>query len=105
MTKAKTKVNLRCSLVLMLGVIDEHGILDEGEVLVGNGAVQGAVLICRSPCSVPGDIQRAYAVAGQSKFSRLKDVVVFSAKGERPLPDKLGKAKLYKDTPPARVII
>lgn len=95
MMKAKTKVNLRCSLVLMLGVLDEHNLLDEGEVLVGNGSVQGAVLICRSPCNVPGDIQRAYAVTGKSKLSHLKDVLVFSAKGERPLPDKLGKASFF----------
>jgi hypothetical protein len=93
MAKAKTKVNLRCSLVLMLGVVDEHGLLEEGEVMVGNGAVQGAVLICRSPCNVPGDIQRAYAVAGKKKFSFLKSVLIFSAKGERPLPDMLGKPK------------
>jgi len=37
MTKAKSRLNLRTNITLMLGVLDEHGYVGEGEVLVGNG--------------------------------------------------------------------
>jgi RNA-dependent RNA polymerase len=99
MTQAKAKINLRCSITLMLGVVDEHGLLEEGELLVGNGMVQGPVLICRSPCNAPGDIQKATAIAGVDKapYAYLKDTLVFSAKGQRPLPDKLGGGDLDGD--------
>jgi RNA-dependent RNA polymerase len=86
---------------MMFGVIDEHGILEEGQVLVGNGSVTGPVLISRSPCLMPGDIQKAQAVAQQERFaetySRMTNVIVFSAKGQRPLADKLGGGDLDGD--------
>lgn len=91
MLKARTRVNLRTNVTLMRGVPDEHGVLGAGEVLVGNGAVQGSVLICRSPCNMPGDIQRAYAIQGRQTepFIYLKAVLVFSVNGTRPLADML----------------
>jgi RNA-dependent RNA polymerase len=99
MKRAKEKVNLRCSITLLLGVMDEHNILDEGQVLVGNGMIQGPVLICRAPCTTPGDIQRAIAVPGKDEepFIYLKGSLVFSANGERPLADMLGGGDLDGD--------
>ena len=99
MIAARDKVNLRCSVVLMLGVLDEHDVLGPNQVLVGNGLVQGPVLICRSPCTAPGDIQRAYAVSRKSRepFTNLDGVLVFSAQGDRPLPDMLAGGDLDGD--------
>jgi hypothetical protein len=61
--------------------------------------VQGAVLICRSPCNMPGDIQKAYAVQGRTgqPFEYLKNTLVFSAKGARPLTDQLSGGDLDGD--------
>ena len=56
MQQSQIKANLGCSITLALGIIDEHGILEEGQVLVGNGKIQGPVLVCRSLCNSPGDI-------------------------------------------------
>lgn len=72
--------------------LDEYDILQENEVLVCNGKIQGQVLVLRAPCMFPGDIQRATAVAGKpgKAFTCLDQVIVFSAKGNRPLPDMLG---------------
>jgi hypothetical protein len=56
----------------------------------------GPVLICRSPCNTPGDIQKAWAVAGQEgePFVNLQHVLVFSSKGKRPLADMLAGGDL-----------
>jgi hypothetical protein len=101
MKDARNNVNLKCAVSMMFGVIDEHGILEEGQVLVGNGSIKGPVLISRSPCLMPGDIQKAHAVARRERFaetySRMKNVIVFSAKGQRPLADKLGGGDLDGD--------
>ena len=104
MMESKTRVNLRCNVLLMYGVIDEHGILEEGQVLVANGMVQGPVLVSRSPCLMPGDIQKVMAVPGSSEldrfvqtYSKLNDVIVFSSKGSRPLADCLGGGDLDGD--------
>jgi hypothetical protein len=97
MVESKTRVNLQCDALLMYGVIDEHGILEEGQVLVSNGTIQGPVLISRSPCLMPGDIQKVIAIPGINAYSELNDVVVFSSKGSRPLADCLGGGDLDGD--------
>ena len=104
MIESKERLNLRCSVVMMFGVIDEHDILEEGEVLVGNGKIHGPVLVSRSPCLTPGDVQKAHAVAGREggdrfaqTYTKLKDLIVFSSKGKRPLADKLGGGDLDGD--------
>ena len=56
---------------------------------MGNGSIVGPVLLLRSPCNSLGDIQRAHAVKGEKRFRSLKHAVVFSTKGDRPLPDML----------------
>lgn len=52
MSSAREKIHLRCPNVqLYQGVLDEHGILEEGQILVGNGAVTGEVLVsCYALC-------------------------------------------------------
>lgn len=101
MKEAKTRVNLRCGVTLMFGVVDEHRLLEEGTVLVSSGAIQGKVLLSRSPCLMPGDIQKAKAVAMPKTYTdtytKLKNTVVFSAKGQRPLADCLGGGDLDGD--------
>ena len=50
MTACKERVNLPANVRVMFGIIDDANLLEEGEVLVGNGAVTGDVLVFRSPC-------------------------------------------------------
>ena len=47
----------------------------------------------------PGDIQKATAVARKpgKQFEYLDQVIVFSAKGKRPMPDMLGGGDLDGD--------
>ena len=47
----------------------------------------------------PGDIQKATAVARKpgTQFEYLDQVIVFSAKGKRPMPDMLGGGDLDGD--------
>ena len=80
-------------------LVGEHDILGPNEILVGNGMVQGPVWICRSPCTAPGDIQRAYAMPRRRKepFSLLDDVLIFSARGNRPFLDMLVGDDLDED--------
>jgi hypothetical protein len=95
----KKKRNLKCpKLALLLGVLDEHNFLNEGEVLVGNGRIVGDVLIARSPCNHPGDVQHARAVRRNARFQDAHSgSLVFSARGERPLPDMLAGGDLDGD--------
>lgn len=48
--------------------------------------VTGEVLICRAPALHPGDVRRAKA-ADYPNLRHLKNVIVFSTKGKRPLPN------------------
>lgn len=50
MIACKERVNLPAQVRVMFGIIDELGVLEEGEVLVGNGQITGDVLVFRSPC-------------------------------------------------------
>jgi RNA dependent RNA polymerase len=97
--KSDVKVNLHCAITLMQGVVDEHNVLEEGEVLVGNGKISGDILILRPPCTAVGDIQRVKAVPKRREphFKMLSESLVFSAKGDRPLADMLGGGDLDGD--------
>ena len=94
--------------MLSQGVLDEHSLLrEENEVIVCGGDIHGPVLVARSPCNHPGDIQKAIALSRPTLMQRIKqhyheslfldDVVVFSAEGQRPLPDKLAGGDLDGD--------
>ena len=71
----------------LIGVSDEWGCLHEGEIYATiqderNGiyqAIEGRVLITRSPQIHPGDVQFVMAVR-RPELAHLKNVVVFSCK-------------------------
>ena len=61
-------------------------------MLIGGGRITGNVLLCRSPCMFPSDIQKVQAVKvpHDERYDNLQEVIVFNAKGQRPLADFLG---------------
>lgn len=88
----------------LIGIMDETGFLNEGEIYC---AVQGRgrnltsrnVLVTRSPCHHPGDVQLAKAVGVNelppgSPLKALRNCVVFSQKGGRDLPSMLSGGDL-----------
>jgi hypothetical protein len=104
---AKAKMNIPCGvnadgesdLWLAQGVCaaDVNIDLDEGEVLIGNGAFVGDVLCLRSPCCNKGDVLKLRAVAGRREWSHLRDVAVFPYRGDRPETDKMAGGDLDGD--------
>ncbi|KAI0793415.1 RdRP-domain-containing protein [Abortiporus biennis] len=93
----------------LVGVADIHGYLEEGEVFIhiapSNGGsiyLEGRTLVTRSPTIHPGDVQIARAIGrppADSPFAQesLRNCVVFSIKGDRPLPTYLGGGDLDGD--------
>ncbi|KAJ3037013.1 hypothetical protein HDV00_002146 [Rhizophlyctis rosea] len=98
----------------LLGVMDETGLLKEGEVFCqftvpespGNewhGKPRKEIIrgtdgaVGRSPALHPGDIRRVMAV-DIPELHHLCDVVVFSQHGDRPLPNQLSGGDLDGDT-------
>ncbi|GAW05784.1 RNA-dependent RNA polymerase [Lentinula edodes] len=94
----------------LVGVADEHGFLQEGEIFAAikepNGAIQyleGECIVTRSPAIHPGDCQIAIAIGpppSGSCFARepLTNTVVFPTIGSRPMPSMLGGGDLDGDT-------
>ncbi|KAG2393883.1 hypothetical protein C9374_003647 [Naegleria lovaniensis] len=94
---------------LLIGVPDFTGVLEEDEVFIQlsalehtdlveegtyphGGIVSGTVCVTRNPCLHPGDIRKLKAVSDPNKIqilSHLKDVIVFSQKGQRPQASKM----------------
>ncbi|EAA34169.1 hypothetical protein GE21DRAFT_3662 [Neurospora crassa] len=95
--------------VTLFGVMDETGLLREGEVYVTFETVDGRfkdpptagpVVVTRSPALHPGDIQIAHNAippAGHP-LRELKNCIVFSQNGERDLPSQLSGGDLDGDT-------
>ncbi|CAI2179492.1 5586_t:CDS:2 [Funneliformis geosporum] len=110
---------------LLLGVIDETGKLEENEVYLQTSTIvsehltfnkannkirreskvwTGPAVITRNPCLHPGDLRKVEAV-DIPELSHLRNCVVFSQKGDRPLPnclepmefDSQGKKELDRD--------
>ncbi|KAK0497236.1 RdRP-domain-containing protein, partial [Armillaria luteobubalina] len=88
----------------LIGVSDEWNCLEEGQVYATifdprtneRVAVEGRVLLTRSPQIHPGDVQFATAVR-RPELNHLVNVVVFSCKGSRSLPSCLGGGDLDGD--------
>ncbi|KAJ7785716.1 RdRP-domain-containing protein [Mycena metata] len=88
----------------LIGVSDEWNCLEEGEIFSTvvddragvDLAITGRVLITRSPQIHPGDVQFVRAVR-RPQLQHLRNVVVFSCKGSRSLPSKLGGGDLDGD--------
>ncbi|KZV62229.1 RdRP-domain-containing protein, partial [Peniophora sp. CONT] len=93
----------------LVGVADVHGGLWGNEVYAcvqeKDGSLrylEGDVLISRSPTCHPGDVQIATAIGrppAHSSFSKepLPNMIVFAARGRRPLPSCLGGGDLDGD--------
>ncbi|GBE78383.1 RNA dependent RNA polymerase-domain-containing protein [Sparassis latifolia] len=94
----------------LVGVADVHGFLKEGEIFAcidsqdhsGLIYLEGPTLISRSPTIHPGDVQLVRAIGRPppgSPFEKesLRNSVVFSIKGARPLPSCLGGGDLDGD--------
>ncbi|KAJ7651977.1 RdRP-domain-containing protein, partial [Mycena polygramma] len=88
----------------LIGVADEWDCLEDGEVYATvvddrtgvNMAITGRILITRSPQIHPGDVQFVTAVR-RPELAHLVNVVVFSCRGPRSLPSKLGGGDLDGD--------
>ncbi|KAJ7102468.1 RdRP-domain-containing protein, partial [Mycena belliarum] len=88
----------------LIGVSDEWDCLEDGEIYATvvddrtgvNLPITGRVLITRSPQIHPGDVQFVTAVR-RPQLEHLRNVVVFSCRGSRSLPSKLGGGDLDGD--------
>ncbi|CRJ85901.1 hypothetical protein BN1723_000038 [Verticillium longisporum] len=99
--KSKMNIKVGCSTYAKM-VVDFKGVLEEGEIHLGfstkfmdpdgqfsDTLLHGMdVLVARAPAHFPSDIQRVRAVF-RSELRHLKDVIVFSIKGDSPLADLL----------------
>ncbi|KAK0711886.1 RNA dependent RNA polymerase-domain-containing protein [Lasiosphaeris hirsuta] len=99
----KTKMNItvgQSAYIYM--VVDFTGVLEEGEVHMGFSSkfraesddlsftllAERDILVARSPAHFTSDVQRVRAVF-KPELHALKDVIIFSSKGNVPLADKL----------------
>ncbi|KAM0631708.1 hypothetical protein ACHAPW_005351 [Verticillium nonalfalfae] len=99
--KSKMNIKVGCSTYAKM-VVDFKGVLEEGEIHLGfstkfmdpdgqfsDTLLHGMdVLVARAPAHFPSDIQRVRAVF-RPELRHLKDVIVFSIKGDSPLADLL----------------
>jgi hypothetical protein len=94
--------------VKLMGIMDETGVLKEGQIHVawiddrGRRTIHtGKVAITRSPTNHPGDVQLAMAVdvpVGSPLYD-LYNCVIFSQHGDRDLPSQLGGGGMYHGLP------
>lgn len=97
----------------LMGVVDELGILEEGEAFImvkqratdeghrhvrygKHMVITSSVLIVRNPCLHPGDI-RVVKCVDKQELHYLRDVVVFSKKGLRPIQNMCSGSDLDGD--------
>ncbi|XP_042910269.1 uncharacterized protein [Parasteatoda tepidariorum] len=91
----------------MLGVIDETGTLNYGEVFVqyseeiGNQTspthvLTETIVVTKNPCMHPGDVRKLEAV-DVPELRHIKDCIVFPAHGPRPHPDEMAGSDLDGD--------
>lgn len=99
--KARVHIEKSCRLI---GVCDELGVLEPGEVFVqfvkskneGPLVLVGKVLVTRNPCLHPGDIRILNAVNAK-EYYHLFSVIVFSSKGVRPAQNMMSSGDLDGD--------
>lgn len=95
----------------MLGVVDETGRLQYGQIFVqfarnhslkllrkedAKTVLTGTVLITKNPCIVAGDV-RIFEAVDIPELHHLYDVVVFPQSGPRPHPDEMAGSDLDGD--------
>ncbi|XP_001631543.2 uncharacterized protein LOC5511133 isoform X2 [Nematostella vectensis] len=111
--KARMQLPLE-SARLMMGVVDETGVLEYGQVFVQYSAasndprsdkefelsdkrvLKGPVVVTRNPCLHPGDVRRLVAI-DTPKLRHLVDCVVFPKTGQRPHPSEMAGGDLDGD--------
>jgi hypothetical protein len=91
----------------LYGIMDETGVLEEGEVFiimdarpgVSNIVTGGNLIVTRSPALHPGDVQlvNGVTVPDDSPLRKLSNCICFSQKGKRDLPSQLGGGDLDGD--------
>lgn len=87
---------------LLMGVLDEYNMLSYDQVYIRvsrpnySHVVTGKVVVAKNPCLHPGDIQILEAV-DRNELAHLVNVVVFSQRGDRPLPNKCSGSDLDGD--------
>ncbi|KAF8507372.1 RdRP-domain-containing protein [Hysterangium stoloniferum] len=92
----------------LVGVVDVHNILRPHEIYAciirGEGSrpeyLKGRILVSKSPTIHPGDVQIAEAIGEPKASSPLRHLVnclVFSQRGDRPLPNQLSGSDLDGD--------
>jgi RNA-dependent RNA polymerase len=98
----KTRIFIPNS-ALAMGVLDEYGCLEENEVyyqgLTDDGEeipIVGDVIVHRVPSLHAGDVRVLKAVR-RSELSHLHNVIVFSRKGQRPIPNMISGGDLDGD--------
>ena len=117
--KVRSFINLKekCNILVresakLMGVLDESGYLNYGEVFVCVSKSNGEdktdikiikadkIIVTKNPCLHPGDIRILRAVdttEAREKFKHLVNCIVFPAKGERPHTDEISGSDLDGD--------
>uniref|UniRef100_A0A914Z517 RNA-dependent RNA polymerase n=1 Tax=Panagrolaimus superbus TaxID=310955 RepID=A0A914Z517_9BILA len=108
------KINIRIPSThgrMMIGVFDESGILEPGQVFIryttdanlkfpsessDKTTLVGSVMITKNSSIVPGDV-RMFEAVDIELLHELIDVVVFSGKGDRPNSNEMSGANLDGD--------
>lgn len=84
----------------LFGVADPSNLLSEDEIYVqladGTSLANKQVLVTKEPCLFPGDV-RKLRVKDVEGLRHLKDVIVFSTRGSRPVPDMIAGSDLDGD--------
>ncbi|CAH1273342.1 Hypp5091 [Branchiostoma lanceolatum] len=91
----------------MLGVLDETGTLEYGQVFVQytkditdkggeTKVLTGELVVARNPCVHPGDVRKLQAIDVPG-LRHMVDVIVFPSKGERPHPNEMSGGDLDGD--------
>jgi len=112
--RTKERILVKRSACL-LGIMDETGILNYGEVYCrlsknndpdekegdeslqnGNYTIKGEVIISKNPCLFPGDI-RVLTAIDHPKLRQYVNVVVFPSRGKRPHPNETSGSDLDGD--------
>ncbi|CAF0932173.1 unnamed protein product [Rotaria sp. Silwood1] len=122
--RERTRLKLpRNSARNMIGIVDEYGVLEYGQVFIQYTELHGdllddelgcnndssvtpqpdktiileqQVVVTKNPCHHPGDI-RIFSAIDVPRLRHLKDVIVFPQRGKRPHPNEISGSDLDGD--------
>ncbi|PBK97196.1 RdRP-domain-containing protein [Armillaria gallica] len=97
----RTKLQIRVKdSAYLYGVVDELGILEEGQVYINlpyqGGPQVGTFLVGRNPAYSPGDLRRLEAI-NVPELSHLTNCITFAGKGRYSEPSQMGGGDLDGD--------